>query len=71
MSPARRAEPEPDRNQVTARVRGRAVHGVYSSANGWVEVIADNGLTKTARCGESSAVEVAQRLLRELYSREG
>jgi len=42
---------------------------VYSVADGWVEVIAENGLTKTARCGDSSAAEVAERLLRELYQR--
>jgi hypothetical protein len=38
-------------------------------AGGWVEVIADSGLTKTARCGDSSAAEVPERLLRELYQR--
>jgi hypothetical protein len=63
VTPAR----EPERNEVWARVRGRKVHGVFSVADGWVEVIADNGLTKTARCGDSSAAEVAERLLGELY----
>jgi hypothetical protein len=63
VTPAR----EPERNEVWARVRGRKVHGVFSVADGWVEVIADNGLTKTARCGDSSAARVAERLLRELY----
>jgi hypothetical protein len=33
---------------VWADVRGKTVHGVYSVADGWVEVIAANGLTKTA-----------------------
>ena len=67
MARAPRDGPQPDRNEVSARVRGRTVRGVFSVADGWVEVIADNGLTKTARCGESSAAEVAERLLRELY----
>jgi hypothetical protein len=43
------------------------VRGVFSVADGWVEVIADNGLTKTVRCGDSTASEVAERLLLELY----
>jgi hypothetical protein len=59
--------PEPGRDEVRITVRGREVHGVFSVADGWVEVIADNGMTKTARCGDSSAAEVAERLLRELY----
>jgi hypothetical protein len=54
---------------VWSEVRGKKVRGVFSVADGWVEVIADNGLTKTARCGDSSAAEVAERLLRELYRR--
>ena len=41
---------------------------MFSVADGWVEVIAAKGLTKTAPCGESSAAGVAQRLLRELYA---
>jgi hypothetical protein len=61
--------PEPGRDDVWATVRGRRVHGVYSVVDGWVEVIADSGLTKTARCGDSSAPVVAERLLRELYAR--
>jgi hypothetical protein len=68
MAGSRRERPEPERNEVWARVRGETYHGVYSAADGWVEVIADNGRTKTARCGESSAAEVAERLLRELYA---
>jgi hypothetical protein len=67
MAGSRHERPEPERNEVWAQVRGRKVHGVFSVADGWVEVIADNGLTKTARCGDSSAAEVAERLLRELY----
>jgi len=70
MAPARGGDRQPERNQVSVKVRGRMVHGVYSTADGWVEVIADNGLTKTARCGDSSAPQVAERLLRELYRRE-
>jgi hypothetical protein len=50
-------------------VRGRSVHGTYSVSGGWVEVIADNGQYKTAQIGNSSADEVAQRLLYELYAR--
>jgi hypothetical protein len=61
--------PEPARDEIWAEVRGRRVRGVYSAANGWVDVIAANGLTKTAPCCDSSAPEVAQRLLRELYAR--
>ena len=64
----RRQPAEPERKLVSAPVRGRRVHGVFSTADGWVVVIADTGLTKTARCGDSSAAEVAERLLRELYS---
>ncbi len=59
----------PDRSEVWTEVRGKTAHGTYSVSGGWVEVIADNGLTKTARCGDSSAPEVAERLLRELYQR--
>jgi hypothetical protein len=58
--------PEPGREDVSVVVRGRTVRGVFSVADGWVEVIADHGVTKTARCGESTAAEVAERLLREL-----
>ncbi len=69
MGRAPKRDPAEDRNEVSAKVRGRTVRGVYSVADGWVEVIAENGLTKTARCGDSSAHEVAGRLLRELYQR--
>jgi hypothetical protein len=58
--------PEPGREEVSIVVRGRTVRGVFSVADGWVEVIGDHGLTKTARCAESTANEVAERLLREL-----
>lgn len=61
--------PEPGRDEVRTQVRGREIRGVYSVADGWVEVIAENGLTKTARCGDSSATYVAERLLRELHAR--
>ena len=61
--------PEPGRDEVWAQGRGQKLHGAYSVADGWVELIADNGLTKTVRCGESSAARVAQRLLRELHAR--
>lgn len=64
---ATREDREPDRNEVSIEVRGTTVRGVYSVADGWVEVIAENGLTQTARCGDSSARQVAERLLRELY----
>ena len=67
MTRARKEDAQVERNTVSAKVRGQTVRGVFSVANGWVEVIADNGLTKTARCGDSSAAEVAERLLRELY----
>jgi hypothetical protein len=70
MSGSRRERPEPERNEVWAEVRGRRVHGVFSVTNGWVEVIADSGMYKTARCGDSSAAQVAERLLRELYRSE-
>ena len=63
--------PDPGRDQIRVRARGREIRGVYSVADGWVEVIGESGLTKTARCGESSAVTVAERLLRELYARAG
>jgi hypothetical protein len=59
--------PEPGRDEVWATIRGRKVHGVYSVADGWVEVIADNGMTSTTRCSGSSAFQMAERLLRELY----
>jgi hypothetical protein len=61
----------PDRNDVWAEVRGKTMHGTYSvSADGnWVEVIADDGRYKSGTIGDSSAEEVAERLLRELYAR--
>jgi hypothetical protein len=71
MTRAARDYPQPYRDEISVRVGGRTVRGVFSVADGWVEVIADNGLTKTARCGDSSAAEVAERLLRELYARHG
>ena len=58
-----------ERNEVWAEVRGRTYHGVYSEADGWVEVIADDGRYKSGQLGESSVEEVAERLLRELYAR--
>ena len=61
--------PEPGHDEVWTELRGKRLHGVYSVADGWVEVIADNGTTKTARCGDSSAATIAERLLRELYAR--
>jgi hypothetical protein len=57
---------EPHRNDVSIVARGRTVRGVYSVADGWVEVIGENGLTRTARCVDSTAGEVAERLLREM-----
>jgi hypothetical protein len=59
----------PARTEVWAEVRGKTYHGVYSVADGWVEVIADDGRYKTGQIGDSSAEEVAERLLRELYQR--
>jgi hypothetical protein len=61
----------PDRNEVWADVRGKTYHGTYSvSADGdWVEVIADDGRYKSGTIGDSTAEEVAERLLRELYAR--
>jgi hypothetical protein len=59
----------PDRNDVWAEVRGKTVHGTYSVADGWVEVIADSGQYKTAQIGNTFVEEVAERLLRELYAR--
>jgi hypothetical protein len=59
----------PDRDDVWAEVRGKNVHGIYSVADGWVEVIADSGQYKTAQIGNFSVQEVAERLLRELYAR--
>ncbi len=59
----------PTRNEVWAEVRGKTYHGVYSVADGWVEVIADDGRYKTGQIGDSSADDVAERLLRELYQR--
>ena len=59
----------PDRSDVWAEVRGKTYHGVYSLADGWVEVIADDGRYKTGQVGDSTANDVAERLLRELYLR--
>jgi hypothetical protein len=59
----------PERNEVWAEVRGRTYHAVYSVADGWVEVIADDGQYKTGQIGDSSAEQVAERLLSELYRR--
>jgi hypothetical protein len=59
----------PARNEVWADVRGKSVHGTYSVSGGWVEVVADNGMYKTAQIGNSSEEEVAARLLYELYAR--
>jgi hypothetical protein len=61
--------PGDDRSEVWAEVRGTTYHATYSVADGWVEVIADDGRYKTGQIGESSAEEVAERLLRELYAR--
>jgi hypothetical protein len=61
--------PRGERYEVWAEVRGQSVHGTYSVADGWVEVIADNGQYKTAQIGNSSEEEVAERLLYELYAR--
>lgn len=60
-----------DRSDVWAEVRGKTFHGTYSiSTDGnWVEVIADDGRYKSGTIGNSSAEEVAERLLRELYAR--
>ena len=58
-----------DRGEVWAEVRGKTYHATYSVADGWVEVIADDGRYKTGQIGDSSAEEVAERLLRELYAR--
>ncbi len=69
MADSSRDDSSPDRNEVWAEVRGNPVHGTYSVSGGWVEVIADNGQYKTAQIGESSAEQVAERLLRELYQR--
>jgi hypothetical protein len=70
VAPTRTCDPpEPGRDEVWAQLRGRKVHGVYSVADGWVEVIADDGRTRTARCGDSSAAAVAERLLGEVYTR--
>lgn len=57
------------RNEVWAEVRGKTYHGVYSVADGWVEVVADDGRYKSGQIGDSTADEVAERLLRELYQR--
>jgi hypothetical protein len=62
--------PRAERNDVWAEVRGRTMHGTYSVSDGWVEVIADDGQYKTGQIGNSSAEEVAERLLGELYRRD-
>jgi hypothetical protein len=59
----------PAKTDVWAEVRGKTVHGTYSVAGGWVEVIADNGMYKTGQIGDSSAEAVAERLLYELFAR--
>lgn len=69
MSDSSRDDPLPDRSDVWAEVRGKSVHGTYSVSGGWVEVIADSGQYKTAQISDSSADEVAARLLYELYAR--
>lgn len=69
MTDSSRNDQPAERNEVWADVRGKSVHGIYSVSGGWVEVIADNGQYKTAQIGDSSAEEVAQRLLVELYRR--
>jgi hypothetical protein len=69
MADSSRDDSSPDRSDVWADVRGDTVHGTYSVSGGWVEVIADNGQYKTAQIGDSSAEQVAERLLRELYQR--
>ena len=69
MADSSRRASSPERNDVWAEVRGRTFHGTYSVADGWVEVIADDGQYKSAQIGESSAEEVAERLLSELYRR--
>jgi hypothetical protein len=62
--------PPPERNEVWVDVRGKTFHGTYSVSGGWVEVIADDGQYKTAQIGDSSAEQVAERLLSELYRRD-
>ena len=74
LAPPAAPLPEPtterkDKNEVWAEVRGTTYHGVFSVADGWVEVIADNGMTKTAQIRDSSEYDVAERLLFELYQR--
>jgi hypothetical protein len=69
MAESAKRDAAPPRNEVWAEVRGKTYHGVYSVADGWVEVIADDGRYKTGQIGDSSADEVAERLLRELYQR--
>jgi hypothetical protein len=69
MAESAKKEAAPARNEVWAEVRGKTYHGVYSVADGWVEVIADDGRYKTGQIGDSSADDVAERLLRELYQR--
>jgi hypothetical protein len=62
-------EPPAELNEVWAEVRGKTYHGTFSVADGWVEVIADDGQYKTGQIGESTAQQVAERLLAELYKR--
>ena len=62
-------DPPSNRNDVWAEVRGKTYHGTYSVAQGWVEVVADDGRYKTGQAGDSPVEEVAERLLRELYQR--
>jgi hypothetical protein len=69
MAGSSRDDPPPERGEVWAEVPGKTVHGTYSVSGGWVEVIADNGQYKTAEIGDSTAEEVAERLLSELYRR--
>jgi hypothetical protein len=61
------ARAPPPRDEVWADVRDRRVHGIYSVRGGWVEVVADDGRSKSAPIGNSPVQEVAVRLLRELY----
>jgi hypothetical protein len=59
----------PELNEVWAEVRGKTYHATFSVADGWVEIIADDGQYKTGQIGESTAEQVAERLLAELYKR--
>ncbi len=69
QNPSPANDPAPERNEIWAEVRGTTYHAVYSVADGWVEVIADDGQYKTGQIGDSSAEQVAERLLTELYRR--